>query len=110
MISSLVLNPTAFLKVSKANKKIMNFLGIFFAACLLGISILQINGYTREVFEIRSYEAKISSLTKENKLLEIKLSESNTFNNIGSHLSDFVKAGKIDYIQVMNSKVASQIK
>lgn len=110
MTFSIVLNPMNFLKVSAQSKKALKILGFVSISSLFVLSIFQINSYTQEVYKIRSHESKISSLAKENKILEIKLSQNNTFNNIGNHISDFVKAGKIEYIQVMEPKVASQIR
>jgi len=72
---------------------------------LFAISILQVNAYTRELYLLQDYEAKISQLTEENKSLEINFTKANSLNNIGDFVQNmtFVKAENILYIKVLET-------
>ena len=72
---------------------------------LIFISILQVNAYTRELYLLQDYEARISQLTGENRYLEINFTKANSLNNIGGFVQNmiFEKAGKIEYIKVLET-------
>ena len=72
---------------------------------LFAISILQVNAYTRELYLLQDYEARISQLTEENRYLEINFTKANSLNNIGDFVQNmiFEKADKIEYIKVLET-------
>lgn len=75
---------------------------------LLVISIVQSNAYTREVYLIKNYQAQLKQLTEENKFLEISFSQENSLTNINNYLAQFEKVEKVEYIKVLESKVAAK--
>lgn len=87
--------------------KITTFISIF---CLLSFSILQIGCFTKEFYQIKNYEKKITKLTKENKILEIDFSKTNSLDNIENYLANekFVKVNELKYIQIIDTSVATK--
>jgi len=72
------------------------------------VFIYQLNAYTSEVYFIQNSEKKISELTQENKTLGINFAEANSLWNIGNYVQNFEKAGKIEYIRVLESTVLAK--
>lgn len=87
--------------------KILVFLFIFI---LLLISIFQIGCLTKEFYLIKNYERKLVELSKENKLLEIDFSKTNSLANIENYLSNekFVKTNGIKYIRIIEGSIATR--
>lgn len=72
------------------------------------VFIYQLNAYTSEVYFIQSSEKKISEFTQENKTLGINFAKANSLLNIGNYVQNFEKAGKIEYIRVLESTVLAK--
>ncbi|MBL7142539.1 MAG: hypothetical protein ISS83_02705 [Candidatus Pacebacteria bacterium] len=70
---------------------------------LLISSIYLLNAYTSEVFAANQYEKRISQLSEENKFLEINLTKAGSLQNMGNYVQNFERAGKIEYIRVLES-------
>ena len=64
--------------------------------------------YAQEIFLIKSYEKKISSLKEENKNLEIEFSQTNSLSNLNEYLKDFEKVKNVKYIKLTGSSVAEK--
>lgn len=89
----------------------LKFLWIFILLLifsLLIVFIYQLNAYTSEVYFIQSSEKKISEFTQENKTLGINFAKANSLWNIGNYVQNFEKAGKIEYIRVLESTVLAK--
>jgi hypothetical protein len=89
----------------------LKFLWIFIILIifsLLIVFIYQLNAYTSEVYFIQSSEKKISEFTQENKTLGINFAKANSLWNIGNYVQNFEKAGKIEYIRVLESTVLAK--
>jgi len=85
---------------------ILNFILII----LLGLYIFQVGTLTQAIYLIKDYEKKLDSLSKENEILEINFSKSNSLSNIENFLSkeNFVKSNKVKYIQILESSVLNK--
>jgi chaperonin GroEL (HSP60 family) len=64
--------------------------------------------YAQEIFLIKSYEKKISTLKEENKNLEIEFSKTNSLSNLNEYLKDFEKVKNVKYIKLTGSSVAEK--
>ncbi|OGZ19075.1 MAG: hypothetical protein A2175_02010 [Candidatus Nealsonbacteria bacterium RBG_13_42_11] len=89
----------------KINLRVLSFFLFLTALSLFAVTILQLNTYTKEFYLVQSYEKKINQLTQENKVLEINFSQANSLLHIDNLAQNqiFVKAGKIDYIRILES-------
>lgn len=77
----------------------------------LGFHIFQINNtIVSYIFQIQNYQKKIEELIKENKMLEINLTQKESLKKIEEKIKDlnFEKAGKIYYIQILENQVANR--
>ena len=85
---------------------ILNFILII----LLGLYIFQVGTLTQAIYLIKDYEKKLDSLSKENEILEINFSKSNSLSNLENFLSkeNFVKSNKVKYIQILESSVLNK--
>jgi len=70
---------------------------------LLAVSIYQLNAYTAEIYFIHDSEKKIATLSQENKTLEINLAKADSLWTAGEYVHNFEKAGKIEYIRVLEN-------
>jgi hypothetical protein len=70
---------------------------------LLLVSVYQLNAYTAEIYFIRDAEKKIAGLSQENKGLEINLAKADSLRKAGEYVHNFEKAGKIEYIRVLEN-------
>ncbi|MCX6759362.1 MAG: hypothetical protein NT012_02255 [Candidatus Nealsonbacteria bacterium] len=95
------------LKLSLGSKFLWIFI-ILIIFSLLIVFIYQLNAYASEVYFIQSSEKKISEFTQENKTLGINFAKANSLWNIGNYVQNFEKAGKIEYIRVLESTVLAK--
>ena len=74
--------------------------------------ILQIGALTQKFYLIKDYEKRLEKLSKENEVLEINLSKSNSLSNIENYLisENFVKAraDQVKYIQILEGTVVTK--
>lgn len=109
-MNTLTLYPPIFIKQLslRLSPKIIWFLGFILALVLLVFYIFQVNLMTKEIYSIQNYQRKINDLSRENKILEINLSQQNSLSNIETLARglNFEKVDKIRYIQVLESQVA----
>lgn len=82
---------------------------VFLIIALSAFYILQINQEVSQRYAISDYAKKITHLTKENKLLQVRLSEtaslakaSETIKTLGYDQTD-----KIQYIKIMDNRVVA---
>ena len=113
MQNTLILNPFIsnirfFIFKFKFNLKFLWIFVLLAIFSLLIVSVHQLNAYTAEVYFIHSSEKKINQLSQENKILEINLAKANSLGNIGHYVQNFEKAGKIEYIRVLESTVLAK--
>ena len=83
--------------MSKKNKSLIFLLTL----SLLVTFIYQLNAYTEEIYLISSSEKRISQISQENKILEINLTETNSLRNLNKYVQNFERAGKIEYLRVL---------
>lgn len=103
LVSNLPISITA--PKVKINLKIFLFFTLLLILSLFIVCIFQLNAYTKEVYQIQSYEKELNQLTQENKLLEISFSRASSLFNMSNFVQNqtFEKAGKIDYIRILES-------
>jgi hypothetical protein len=88
--------------------KILWFLTLFSLIFVFCLTIFQMSLYAQEIFLIKSYEKKISTLKEENKNLEIEFSQTNSLSNLNEYLKDFEKVKNVKYIKLTGSSVAEK--
>jgi hypothetical protein len=80
-----------------------SFLAIFY--------IFQVGTLTQKIYLIKDYEKRLEKLSKENEVLEINLSKSDSLNNIENYLlnGNFVRAnpGQVKYIRILEGTVVT---
>jgi len=91
----------------KLSLKTFWILSIILTITLLVFYIFQINLMTKETYLIQEYQKKIGELSRENKILEINLSQQNSLSNIETLIKNlnFEKIDKIHYLQVLEGQV-----
>jgi len=108
-MNTLVLAPPILIKkISlRFNLKLFWVTGFILLSATLVLYIFQVNLMTKEIYLIQNYQKKISELSRENKILEISLSQQNSLSNIETLAKNlnFEKITKIHYIQVLESQV-----
>ena len=87
------------------NWKAVCFIGFFISLTLLIFYVWQVNSLTRGSYLINSYEKQISSLSGENKNLEISFAESSFLGQALSKIQalNFQKATSIKYIHILDN-------
>jgi len=112
-MNTLILNPPILIKQLslKLNLKVIWILGFILLSVLLIFYIFQVNLMTKEIYLIQKYQRNINYLSRENKTLEINLSQQNSLSNIETLVKalNFEKADKIRYIQVLESQVVQNM-
>jgi hypothetical protein len=90
--------------------KTINILNSIFLSILLGLILLEIGLLTKEVSFIEITKKKIDQLSKENQKLEDEVLNSNSISNLDQFLekSNFVKAEKIKFIQILEGGVVAK--
>lgn len=89
----------------KINLKVLWFFLFLTVLSLFAVIVFQINTYAKEFYLVQDYEKQISQLTQENKVLKINFSQANSLLHIDSLAQNqiFEKAGKVDYIRILES-------
>ena len=66
---------------------------------------------TQKIYLIKDYEKRLEKLSKENEVLEINLSKSDSLNNVENYLlsENFVRAnpGQVKYIRILEGTVVT---
>lgn len=75
---------------------------------LLIVFIYQLNVYTAEIYFIHNSEKRIAELSQENKILELNLAKANSLWNVGNYVQGFEKAGRLEYIRVLEGTVLAE--
>jgi|SRR3989338_1153710 len=90
------------------NWKIVYILGISLCALLFVFYVFSINQLTDEVYQIGSYNKQISSLTKENKIIEANFAEIGILNQVHNRASElgFVRTQNVKYIELSSTSLA----
>lgn len=77
----------------------------------LGFYVFQINNtIVSYISQTQNYQRKIEELIKENKILEINLTQKESLKNFEEKIKDlnFEKTNKIYYIQILENQVANR--
>jgi hypothetical protein len=76
--------------------------------CLSILLIVQFNTQTKEIYSLKDSKESIETLTKENEVLRIELSQSNAWGNIDSFVEEnsFEKGTLVKYVKVTGNTVA----
>ncbi len=84
--------------------KLFLFLGFALIFALLISCVFQLNKYTAGYFELQGYQSQLNQLAEENRGLEVQFSSSDSLNKIYTFAGGdgFVKAEKVDYIQLLD--------
>jgi ABC-type transport system involved in cytochrome bd biosynthesis fused ATPase/permease subunit len=90
------------------NWKIMCILLFLICSLALVFYIYQINILTRGTYLINSYEKKITTISQENKNLEVSFAENGFLEEVLAKTQqlDFQKTTSVKYIQISDSSVA----
>ena len=93
-------------KISKA----INILNFIFLSILLGLCLVEVRFFIKEVFLIKEMKEKITQLSKENQKLQEEILNSNSISNLDQFLenSKLVKAKKIKFIQIFEGGVVKK--
>ena len=87
-------------------------INLIFLLVLSIFYIFQIGALTQKIYLIKDYEKRLEKLSKENEVLEINLSKSNSLSNIENYLisENFVKAraDQVKYIQILEGTVVTK--
>ncbi len=107
MNHALSLHPPILLIPKNEKLTIFWTLNLIIVLILLITYILQIGLLTKEIYLIQDYQKRLHSLSKENEILEINFSKSNSLSNIETYLSreNFIKTNQVKYIQILESSV-----
>jgi len=95
----------------------LGILTIFWVINLIFFSVLsifyifQVGTLTQKIYLIKDYEKRLEKLSKENEVLEINLSKSDSLNNVENYLlsENFVRAnpGQVKYIRILEGTVVT---
>ncbi|MSU60586.1 MAG: hypothetical protein EXS52_01570 [Candidatus Staskawiczbacteria bacterium] len=98
----------ASLSLPSINWKLVSLLGILFFVAMLVSYVFLVNELTKGVYLIKSYNKEISSLSKENRILETNFAESGFLGKVTQQARsfNFEKTTAVTYIQVLNSPLA----
>lgn len=98
------------MKKIKINFKWVRILGAITLFSLLAFYVYQINAETSERYSIQECQRKISEISKENKSLEINSAQAGSLDSIAQAIEglEFEEAGKIHYIQVLETQVVTR--
>ena len=108
-----ILNPSMIFPLIfrwKFSLKTVWFLGFSLIVFLIGFYVFQISYITRASFSVASYEKQIAGLNREFKDLQLNFSDTNSLSGLEEVLvaKGYEKVGKINYIQVLESAVATK--
>ncbi len=87
------------------NWKAVCFAGFFMSLALLVFYVWQINNLTRGSYLMSSYEKQISTLSEENKNLQISFAESSFLGQalVKTQALNFQKTTSVKYIQILDN-------
>ena len=83
---------------------------IIFLLALCVLSVIQVGFMTKGVYSIRDHQNKISELSKENRLLAINFSKSNSLAYFKGLISDLnlERSDKVEYIQILGGQAIAR--
>lgn len=104
--------PKILPKFFRVNFKIFWIFSFLFIIILFGLQISQINVLTKEIYSVKNSKEKISLLEKENKILEISSSQTNSLGKIEEKLKElgFERVGKAKYLRILEGSVVTVTK
>lgn len=111
MENTLTLNPIISLRYPfTLSLKLFWILALISIISLLVFYIFQVNFLIKETYLSQSYEKKLDQIAKENEILKINFSKSNSLENLEKYLSagNFEKANKVKYIQISESQIVTK--
>jgi len=86
-------------------------INLIFFLVLLIFYIFQVGTLTQKIYLLGDFEERLEKLSKENEVLEIEFSKSNSLANIENYLigENFVKANasQVKYLQILESTVVT---
>lgn len=98
-------------KFSKISSRTFGAFGLILIGVLSVIYIFQVNSMIKEAYLVRNYQRKLKELARENKILEVNFSQSNSLANLEKLIIKdlkFEKIEKIYYIEVLGNQVVSK--
>ncbi|KKQ76316.1 MAG: hypothetical protein US98_C0041G0005 [Parcubacteria group bacterium GW2011_GWC1_38_6] len=101
---------TLVLLSSWSYSKIFWSIVIIFLLALCVLSVIQVGFMTKGVYSIRDHQNKISELSKENRLLAINFSKSNSLAYFKGLISDLnlERSDKVEYIQILGGQAIAR--
>ena len=77
---------------------------------LLVFSIFQVGLMVKDIYTVQEYQKTIKDLSRENKVLELNLSEKNSLVSLGDIIKnlDFQEVNNVRYIRVLDKQVGSR--
>lgn len=97
-----------FIKFLLVNWKAVYGLAIAFCLLLLIFYVISVNAMTKSYFTIKNYNHQMESLKKEDKSLQIMLSQVNSLGKVENKAKElnFQKTSTIKYIQISDNSLA----
>src|SRR3989344_3930105 len=86
----------------KLGSKALFISGVFSIVGLLVFSIFQVGLMVKDIYTVQEYQKTIKDLSRENKVLELNLSEKNSLVSLGDIIKnlDFQEVNNVRYIRV----------
>jgi len=109
MNNTLALNPSlSIIRPMSFSQKAIWILIFASIISLLVVYVFQINSLTRQVYDLRNYEKKLTDLSQENAVLEINFSKANSLENVEDYLKSqsFEKVAQVKYIHIYSPMVS----
>lgn len=90
------------------NWKLVYMVSIVCCLSLLVFYILFVNQLTQGAYSIKNYQKEISSLSKENRVIEANFAETGFLDNVQSKVKElgFEKTAQIKYVDILDVSLA----
>lgn len=110
MSTQVLIQSISEINLPKINLRKALISGFILITILLIFYIFQISEITRSSFSISLYQREMTGLAKQNKDLEISISQKNSLSNLEALLSNlnYERVNKIYYIRVSDGQVAAK--
>lgn len=107
-ISSKVISGKQALNIPRVNWKMVYILGLAMCFMSFVFYIASINQLTKGAYLVKTYNQKISVLTKENKVMELNYAEKALLDKMHTKVNElgFEKISSIKYVEVSNGSLA----
>ena len=97
------------LALPNVNWKLMTCTAVLFSVAMLVSYVFLVNELTKGVYLIKNYNKEITSLSRQNNLLQTEFAESGFLGKVTqrAHNLQFEKTTHVTYVQVLDSPLAA---